>query len=69
MQVLHHVAQRLAQLHAAGWAHLDLKPGNVLRRPEKHSWTLIDFGCSTEIGARTHASATVPLTSEHVKQI
>jgi hypothetical protein len=51
VQVLHHVAHRLQSMHAAGWAHLDLKPGNILRRPMKHSWTLIDFGCSAKIGA------------------
>jgi serine/threonine protein kinase len=51
MQVLHHIARRLESMHNAGWAHLDLKPGNVLRRPVKHAWTLIDFGCSAKIGA------------------
>jgi serine/threonine protein kinase len=51
MQVLHHIAKRLESMHNAGWAHLDLKPGNVLRRPVKHAWTLIDFGCSAKIGA------------------
>ena len=39
-------------MHEAGWAHLDLKPGNVLRRPRLHAWTLIDFGCSAKIGAK-----------------
>ena len=51
LQVLHHVAERLASLHRSGWVHRDLKPGNVLRRPHKHSWTLIDFGCAAQIGA------------------
>jgi serine/threonine protein kinase len=51
VQVLCHVAQRLHVLHAAGWAHRDIKPGNVLRRPEHHSWTLIDFGCTARTGA------------------
>ena len=51
LQVLYHVAQRLVELHSSGWAHLDLKPGNVLRRPRHHSWTLIDFGCAAKIGA------------------
>jgi serine/threonine protein kinase len=49
-QVLVHIAERLRVLHAAGWAHRDLKPGNVLRRPTHHSWTLIDFGCTARIG-------------------
>jgi serine/threonine protein kinase len=51
MQALSHVAQRLHVLHAAGWTHRDLKPGNVLRRPQHHSWTLIDFGCTVRTGA------------------
>ena len=50
-----HLATRLKLLHAAGWVHGDLKPGNVLRRPRLHSWTLIDFGCTAKIGARTYA--------------
>jgi hypothetical protein len=56
LQVLCHIAERLKVLHAAGWAHLDLKPGNVLRRPEQHSWTLIDFGCAARIGARLQSA-------------
>jgi serine/threonine protein kinase len=51
IQVLCHIAERLKVLHAAGWVHRDLKPGNVLRRPTHHSWTLIDFGCTARIGA------------------
>jgi hypothetical protein len=42
LQVLCHIAERLEVLHAAGWAHRDIKPGNVLRRPEHHRWTLIN---------------------------
>jgi serine/threonine protein kinase len=51
MQVLCHIAERLQVLHAAGWVHRDIKPGNVLRRPVHHSWTLIDFGCTARVGA------------------
>eukprot|EP00892_Ulva_mutabilis_P004530 jgi/Ulvmu1/2449/UM136_0001.1 len=50
------ITERLAQLHEAGWAHRDLKPGNVLRLPGQHSWTLMDFGCAARSGE------TVPLT-------
>jgi hypothetical protein len=44
------VAKRLAQMHAAGWVHRDLKPGNILRMPQQHSWALIDFGASARVG-------------------
>jgi eukaryotic-like serine/threonine-protein kinase len=56
LQVLYHVAERLVALHRSGWVHRDLKPGNVLRRPRQHAWTLIDFGCAAREGAE------VPLT-------
>ena len=40
----------LRRLHDFGYAHRDIKPGNILRRPKQHDWTLIDFGCSAPIG-------------------
>ena len=50
VQVLCHVTTRLQRLHEAGLAHRDLKPGNVLWRPQHLEWTLIDFGCAAPIG-------------------
>ena len=50
-QVLADILLRLSAMHACGWVHRDLKPGNVLWRPHKHQWTLIDFGCAAETGA------------------
>ena len=51
VQVMVHIAEKLQQLHAAGWTHRDLKPGNAIWLPSKNSWTLIDFGCAARIGA------------------
>lgn len=53
MQVLSHVAERLDNLHEAGWVHRDIKPGNVMFLLDKKRWTLIDFGCAAKTG--THA--------------
>jgi serine/threonine protein kinase len=47
------VAEALGALHAAGWMHGDLKPGNVSISPEGHV-TLLDLGFarrSDEIGS------------------
>ena len=46
-----HVAHKLEQMHEAGWAHRDLKPGNAIWLPSSNSWTLIDFGSASRIGA------------------
>ena len=52
IQALAFIVQRVRDLHAAGMVHRDLKPGNILRMPELHSWCLIDFGCAAPIGAQ-----------------
>ena len=51
LQVLLHAVRALRRLHAFGYAHRDIKPGNILRRPKQHDWTLIDFGCTARTGA------------------
>jgi serine/threonine protein kinase len=50
LQVIYHIAERLDDLHAAGYCHRDLKPGNVMWLPRKNRWTLIDFGCAAKLG-------------------
>eukprot|EP00892_Ulva_mutabilis_P004011 jgi/Ulvmu1/1982/UM012_0144.1 len=50
LQVIQHVAERLADLHAAGFVHRDLKLSNVMWLPRENRWTLIDFGCAAAIG-------------------
>ena len=51
LQALSHAVRSLRRLHEFGYAHRDIKPGNILRRPRQHDWTLIDFGCCARIGA------------------
>lgn len=41
--IIRQVAEALGALHAAGWMHGDVKPGNVLISPEGHA-TLLDLG-------------------------
>ena len=52
VQVLCHVTKKLQRLHEADLVHRDLKPGNVLWRPQHLEWTLIDFGCSAPEGVQ-----------------
>ena len=50
MQVLFHVAQKLQQIHAAGFAHRDVKPSNVILDSRSKQWMLIDFASAAPIG-------------------
>jgi serine/threonine protein kinase len=57
--VLVHVATRLRDMHAAGYVHRDIKPGNIMLLPRKNSWTVIDFGCTARTGEHASLSFTV----------
>lgn len=57
--VLVHVATRLRDMHAAGYVHRDIKPGNIMLLPRKNSWTVIDFGCTARTGEHAPLSFTV----------
>ncbi|NJR41556.1 MAG: protein kinase [Akkermansiaceae bacterium] len=66
MQVLVHVATRLRDMHAAGYVHRDIKPGNIMLLPRMNSWTVIDFGCAARTGERAPLSFTVQYSPPEV---
>jgi serine/threonine protein kinase len=55
MQVMIGIAERVRELHAAGYVHRDIKSSNVMWLPGRNRWTVIDFGCA----ARTGSVATI----------
>jgi serine/threonine protein kinase len=46
------VAERIADVHAAGFVHRDIKPANILWQPSTRLWTLLDYGCAAPLGMR-----------------
>ena len=48
--MIYQLATRLRDLHALGYVHRDLKPGNVMWLPRENRWTIIDFGCVAKTG-------------------
>jgi serine/threonine protein kinase len=50
VQVLGHIAERVADLHEAGYIHRDLKPCNLMLLPKEEQWAIVDYGCVARIG-------------------
>eukprot|EP00892_Ulva_mutabilis_P007594 jgi/Ulvmu1/5206/UM216_0001.1 len=65
-QALSHAVRALRRLHDFGYAHRDIKPGNILRRPKQHDWTLIDFGCTAQIGSTAILSLSLKYAAPEV---
>eukprot|EP00892_Ulva_mutabilis_P005913 jgi/Ulvmu1/3694/UM017_0111.1 len=65
-QALSHAVRALRRLHEFGYAHRDIKPGNILRRPKQHDWTLIDFGCTAQIGSTAGLSFSLKYAAPEV---
>lgn len=61
MQVLYQVAEALKALHAAGYAHRNLKPSNIVRCTGSSAWSFLDFGCAARIGVSFSTQPTVAL--------
>uniref|UniRef100_UPI003F4BBC6B serine/threonine-protein kinase n=1 Tax=Nocardioides sp. SYSU DS0651 TaxID=3415955 RepID=UPI003F4BBC6B len=69
LDVIEQVASGLADAHAAGLVHRDIKPGNVLvrRRPGAYRAYLADFGIARRMNAdATRFSATVAGTPAYM---
>ena len=66
MQVLSNVAQRLADMHDAGYVHRDVKPANVMWLPRQNRWTLIDFGCVARLGEEAPVNFTLAYAAPEV---
>eukprot|EP00892_Ulva_mutabilis_P002841 jgi/Ulvmu1/12558/UM090_0045.1 len=65
-QAVSHAVRALKGLHEFGYAHRDIKPGNILRRPKQHDWTLLDFGCTARIGTMASLSFSLKYAAPEV---
>lgn len=66
LQLLSNVAERLSNMHTAGFVHRDLKPANVMWLPRENRWTIIDFGCAARIGVSAPLSFTLAYAAPEV---
>ena len=49
----------MKDMHAAGYAHRDLKPASVILLPRENRWTVIDFGRAARIGSLAPVAGSV----------
>lgn len=68
MQVLVHIGLRIASLHDAGFAHRDLKPGNLMWQQRTFNWVLIDFGLAAKLGEEARLGFTPPYAAPETIQ-
>jgi serine/threonine protein kinase len=66
VQMILQLAVRLKELHALGYVHRDLKPGNVMWLPRENRWTVIDFGCVARIGESARLGFSVKYAAPEV---
>jgi serine/threonine protein kinase len=66
LQLLTNLAERLSEMHEAGFVHRDLKPANVMWLPRENRWTVIDFGCTARIGTSAPLAFTLAYAAPEV---
>ena len=66
VQMLNQLALRMKDLHALGYVHRDLKPGNVMWLPRENCWTVIDFGCAARTGDSARLAFSLAYASPEV---
>jgi serine/threonine protein kinase len=66
VQMILQLALRLRELHALGYVHRDLKPGNVMWLPRENRWTLIDFGCVARTGFNARLALSIKYAAPEV---
>jgi hypothetical protein len=66
VQMIANMAERVCDLHAKGWVHRDLKPGNIMWLPRTNRWTVIDFGSAAPCGVPAPLSFTLAYAAPEV---